>query len=290
MENICRIPLMTTVLLLAAGCTSMRDSTPIRDEVADKGITLTRALPKKLPGKTAPVPDAQYVVVNADSGIVVLADFANPIPFVNELVVGRWNQHKANQFKDHLSQVDPYLIATERLAGSPLLGAHTNALHLMPLVYMMECEDGRYRLTLVFRVEGNTWLGRYLYHLPTTYTVAEMKSEAPLAMETLREELVTGCDTLRNLMERDARGEWAHPGTKVDIGSYHLVGADMLGLLPAHLVQYRNAELLEEGKDYAVVRSRGDLKAAGNAGALVFGVHYFRKDQLHTFKKQQSAP
>jgi hypothetical protein len=90
----------------------------------------------------------------------------------------------------------------------------------MPLVYIMECEDGRYRLTLVFRVEGETWLGRYLYHLPTTYTVAEMKSDAPLAMETLREELVAGCDTLRNLMERDARGEWAHPGAKVDIGSY----------------------------------------------------------------------
>jgi hypothetical protein len=120
MKNIYRIPLMTTVLLLAAGCTSMRDSTPIRDEVADKGITITRGLPKKLPGKTSPVPDAQYVLVNADSGIVVLADFANPIPFVNELVVGRWNQHKANQFKDHITQVDPYLIATERLAGSPL--------------------------------------------------------------------------------------------------------------------------------------------------------------------------
>jgi hypothetical protein len=91
-------------------------------------------------------------------------------------------------------------------------------------------------------------------------------------------------------MERDARGEWAHPGTKVDIGSYYLVGANLLGLLPAKLMQYKDAELLEEGKDYVVVRSRGDLKAAGNAGALVFGVHYFRKDQLHTFKKKDAAP
>ena len=285
-----RIPLIITALLLAAGCTSMRDSTPIRDEVADKGITITRSLPKKLPGKTSPVPDAQYVLVNADSGIVVLADFANPIPFVNELVVGKWNQHKANQFKDHITQVDPYLIATERLSGSPLLSTNTNALHLMPLVYIMECDDGRYRLTLVFRVEGSTWLGRYLYHLPTTYTVAEMKSEAPLAMHTLQGELEAGCDTLRNLMERDARGEWARPGTKADIGSYYLVGANLLGLLPAKLMQYKDAEVLEERKDYVVVRSRGDLKAAGNAGALVFGVHFFRKDQLHTFKKKDAAP
>lgn len=283
------IPLLTTVLLLAVGCTAMRESTPIRDEVADKGITITRSLPKKLPGKTSPVPDAQYVLVNADSGIVVLADFANPIPFVNELMVGKWNQHKANQFKDHITQVDPYLMATERLAGSPLLSTHSNALHLMPLVYIMECDDGRYRLTLVFRVEGETWLGRYLYHLPTTYTVAEMKSDAPLAMGTLREELMAGCDTLRNLMERDARGEWAHPGTKVDIGSYYLVGADLLGILPAHLMQYKDAELLVDGNDDAVVRSRGDLKAAGNAGALLFGVHYFRKDQLHTFKKHDET-
>ena len=277
-------------LLMATGCIAIRNSTPIRDEVADKGLVLTRALPKKLPGKTSTIPNAQYVLINADSGIVALADLANPIPFVDDLVVDRWHQLKANRFKEHIFQIDPYLIASERMAGSPLLSTRTNALHVMPFVYMMECDDARYRLTLVFRVEGETWLGRYLYHLPTTYTVAEMKSDAPLAMDTLHKELVAGCDKLRSLMERDARGDWPKPTTKAEIGSYFLVGASTLGLIPARLSLYKNVDVLEEGKDDVVIRSRGNLKAAGNAGALAFGVHYFRKDQLHTFKKKDKAP
>ena len=55
-------------------------------------------------------------------------------------------------------------------------------------------------------------------------------------------------------------------------------------------MQYKDAEVLEEGADHVIVRSRGDLKAAGNAGALAFGVHYFRKDQLHTFTRNADAP
>lgn len=280
------LPALAVTTLLVSGCMMIRESTPIRDEVADKGLTITRSLPKKLPGKTSTIPHAQYVLINADSGIVALADFANPIPFVGDLVVDRWNQHKANQFKEHIFEIDPYLIATERMAGSPLLSTRTNALHLLPFVYMMECDDARYRLTLVFRVEGETWLGRYLYHLPTTYTVAEMKSEAPLTMATLREELVAGCDKLRTLMERDAQGDWPKSTTKAEIGSLYLVGASTLGLIPANVSLYKNVDVLEEGKDDVVIRSGGNRMASGNSGALAFGVHYFRKDQLHTFIKK----
>ena len=281
---------LAVTALLLNGCMMIRESTPIRDEVADKGLTITRSLPKHLPGKTSPIPEAQYVIIDADSGIVTLASLANPIPFVDGLVVDRWNQHKANQFREHLNQIDPYLIATERLAGSPLLSTRTNALHLMPFVYMVECNDASYRLTLVFRVEGETWMGRYLYHLPTTYTVAEMKSDAPLAMDNLHNELVAGCDKLRSLMERDARGDWPKSTTKAEIGSYYLVGASTLGLISAHHSLYKNVDVLEESKDDVVIRSWGNLKAAGNAGALAFGVHYFRKDQLHTFIKKADAP
>ena len=286
-----RLPAIPAALIvLATGCASMRDSTPIRDAVAHRGVTLTRSLPDKLPGNTSPVPNAQYVLVNADSAIVALADLANPVPFVDDFAMSKWNERKAAHFKDHITRVDPYGIAVERMAGSPLLSGQPDALHLMPFVYMMECGDQRYRLTLVFRVEGKDWLGRYLYHLPTTYTVAEMKSDAPLPIDTLRAELVAGCDRLRDLMERDARGEWMKPGPGVEFGSDYLVGARIMGLLPAHLFTYKDAELLEEGRDHVVLRSRGDLSAAGNAGALAFGVHYFRKDQLHTFNKKKTTP
>lgn len=278
------------VLKLSVGCTAIRESTSIREAVAQKGLSITRTLPKKLPGKTTQVPDGQYILVNSDSGIMLLADLANPIPFVNELAVEKWNQYKAGQFKEHITRVDPYQIAIERMTGSPLLSKGPGSIPLMPMVYMMESDDHNYRLSLVFRVEDETWMGRYLYHMPTTYKLAQMQSDDPLVMENLRKEIEAGSDRLRSLMERDARGDLKGNGTKVDIGSYHLVGASLLGFIPAHFLTYKDADLLEEGSDYVVVRSRGDLEAAGNSGALVFGVHYFRKDQLHTFTKKDAKP
>jgi hypothetical protein len=279
-------PLLAALLVASSGCVSMRDSTPIHDEVAERGIQIVRSLPKTLPSKTSVVPNAQYVIINADSGIVALADFVNPIPFVGDLVVDQWNQNKANQFKQHIFQIDPYVIASERLADSPILSSRENALQLMPFVYMMECDDARFRLTLVFRVESEAWMGRYLYHLPTTYTVAEMKSDSPLAMSTLRDELVLGCDKLRGLLERDARNDWPKAPNQATIGSYYLVGASTLGLIPASASLDKHVEILDEGADEVVIRSGGNLLAPGNAGALNFGVHYFRKDQLHTFEKK----
>ena len=42
--------------------------------------------------------------------------------------------------------------------------------------------------------------------------------------------------------------------------------------------------IMKEGKDYVIFRHSGDPSVAGTAGALLFGVHYFKKDQLHTFE------
>ncbi len=42
--------------------------------------------------------------------------------------------------------------------------------------------------------------------------------------------------------------------------------------------------ILEEGSDYLIVRSAGDIRSDGQSGGLLFGVHYFHKNQLHTYK------
>ncbi len=273
------------ISLLLTGCMSVRESTPIRDSVKARGLALTRALPSPMPARAASIPDSQFILVNSQSGALEVVDFFNPIPFVAGMATDAFNQRRADGYKSRYAQIDPYLIASARLAGSPLLGSGADALPLKPVVYMVEGSDGRWRLSLSFRVEGADWLGRYMYHMVTTYTTDEIRAAAPATLDTMRRELEAGSDMLRQLMERDARGELKGDGTRVEFGSYHVVGSNVVGLLPASLIRFKNAELLEEGADYVILRSRGDLHADALNGALAFGVHYFRKDQLHDFKK-----
>jgi hypothetical protein len=147
----------------------------------------------------------------------------------------------------------------------------------------------KFRCTLVYRIESEGWLGRYMYHLPTQYSAAEIENPSQKNLESLRADLVLGADILRTLMERDVRNELKSNGTKVDVGSYYLVAGRIMGLIPANIMHFKDTDLVEEGDDYVIVRSKGDPNASGNAGGLVFGVHYFKKDQLHTYKKIGSA-
>jgi hypothetical protein len=57
------------------------------------------------------------------------------------------------------------------------------------------------------------------------------------------------------------------------------------GLVSPMIVISRDAEVIQDSIDTVVVRMSGDMSNPGTSGGLFFGVHYFRKDQLHTFKK-----
>ena len=50
---------------------------------------------------------------------------------------------------------------------------------LQPFAFITECVDDKYRIAMVFQVQGSGWTGRYMYHLPTAYNVAEFKSPSP---------------------------------------------------------------------------------------------------------------
>lgn len=275
---------MVGLALMLSGCISMQESTAIRADAVKKGLTVVRALPKSLPGDANPIPGTQYVLVKAESGAATAVSFIVPIPFVTDMAITAANKQEAGKYTSHYNSVDPYGIAAERLQGSALLGTGTDALHLMPLVYILEGFDGIYRLTLVFRVEGDGWTGRYMYHLPTTYDAAQIQNPQAQGLATLRQELVTGSDILRNLMERDARGDLKPSGKKVEIGSYYLVGSKALGMVPASVYRYVGNDLVEDEGDHVIVRARGDRNADAKLGGLVFGVHYFLKNQLHVYK------
>lgn len=267
----------------------MHNDIPIHDELLGKGITIARSLPDSLPDKTSVVSGTQYVVINADSKVIAYASWVNPIPYLSVasgFIVEQWEKLHANKLKDHITQVDPYLIAIERMAESPILSKRADALKLIPFVYMMESEDQKYRLSLVFRIDGEDWVGRYMYHLPTMYTFDEMKSDNQKSIETLRREITEGCERLRNILEKDVRGEWKTKDSKAEIGSYFLAGTSPYSDIFGDKTIYKDVDILEDGKDYLIIRAKGDLDAPGNDGALIFGVHYFRKDQLYTFTKK----
>lgn len=271
--------------LALAACSNLQPSTPMRGDVAARGLVPTRALPAQLPTGAVAVPGTQYLIVNADSAAAELVDMLIPVPFVTDMAMEGLHRRAAQGFRLHDAQVDPFAITMARLAGSPLMAGRPDALALKPWVYLVEGSDQQWRLSLTFHVEGAAWTGRYMYHLPTTYGGAEIQHGSAAMLNSLRNELVAGSDMLRELMQRDARGALQGTGTRVEFGSYHVVGSDMMGVMPARLVRFTDAELVEESENHVVLRSRGDLNAAANEGALAFGVHYFRKDQLHDFKK-----
>lgn len=77
-----------TLVFLVTGCASvLTKSVPIDQEVKGKGLVIDNVLPKELPANTTTIAGTHYVLVNADSGVFLLADMANPIPFVGGYVL-----------------------------------------------------------------------------------------------------------------------------------------------------------------------------------------------------------
>ncbi|AZP12272.1 hypothetical protein [Undibacterium parvum] len=208
-----------------------------------------------------------------------------PIPFVSEAIGSAIDRMTADAFEARYARIAPYKLAQTEMAMSPLYRKTGGALTLQPFVFMTECIDDTYRIALVFQLQGGGWVGRYMFHLPTAYAVAEFKSPSDALLRVLEAELQEGAKTLRQLIERAGQGELQSTSAKADVGSLHLVGGRAAGLIAPTIVIAKGADLLEETDTHVIARMAGDMASPGTAGGLFFGVHYFRKDQLHTFKK-----
>jgi hypothetical protein len=268
--------------VLLSGCVAPPPvSVPISAEAATKGISLSRSLPPVLPGKSVPIPHSQFVLIPSESAAGLLM----PIPFVSEAIGSAMDRSAAEAFESRYASVGPFRLALAEMEKSPLYRKTEGGLVLQPFVFMTECIDDRYRLALVFQVHFGNWVGRYMYHLPSTYPIADFKSPSSALLGTLQVELTEGTKILRQLVERAAQGELKSTGKKAEIGSLHLVGGRAAGLVSPMIVISKEAEVIQDSIDTVVVRMPGDMSNPGTSGGLFFGVHYFRKDQLHTFKK-----
>lgn len=270
-------------LLLLAGCAlpPLPKSTPISKLAAQQGVSLQRTLPEILPDKSTPIPHSQFVLIPGESAAGMLM----PIPFVSGAIGAAIDRSTAESFESSYGQISPYNIALAEMRRSPFFMETGGGFQLQPFAFITECVDDKYRIAMVFQVQGSGWTGRYMYHLPTAYNVAEFKSPPLQLLAALRAELVTGAKVLRQTMERIARGELESRGVTAELGSLHLVGGKAAGLVSPTLLVSKDADLLEETASHVVVRMSGDVSKAGTLGGLFFGVHYLQKSQLHTFKK-----
>lgn len=265
---------------LLAACAAPPESGPIPPGIAQKGLVFERSLPSELPAESAAFPGSQFVLISPDN----VAGMFVPLPFVADAVAGAWHHHAAVRLAQHYQDIDPFDIVRKSMAGSPLL-AQAGGIKAMPFAYLVDCSDGRYRVALVTRMQEGNWTGRYMVHLPASYGEADIAAAGAGTVARLRQDMEQAASDLRMLIERDARRELSHTLYHADVGSLHLACSNISGVVTPTVMLARHAAIVDETSTHLIVRAGGDLRQSGPSGGLMFGLHYLRKDQLHTFRR-----
>lgn len=266
----------------------MRDSVPPRVH-ANGGVlsvTVSEAMPDAgyLPQQSVVEPGTKYVVVQPNGGSAMLG------PILGSMSIVHKTQEVADGNNGNLIfAIDPTPIAVDAVAraGMPSKGA-ASAFDMMPFVFVQYCDDGKFRLSLVFQVRSNqassSWVGRYTYDLPTTYDASRFNKLTSQDMANYRIELAEGAKELTDLMQRDLEGRLPEKGRLVHFGSLYLVGSKMGGMgiytMPEKL--YFPAQLIEETDKYVTVRLNGRMHNTLMGGGLAFGVHRSNRNLVHT--------
>lgn len=260
----------------------MRSSTSPAPQLLHGGVVLERSLPAELPAESTPFPASQMVLVSTDSAAGLLL----PVPFVTDVVMSAVHQHEARSLGATLKPFDPYQAMVRAMAGSSILSPDGKGVPLRPFAYLVDCSDAQYRLAMVARVDTPQWMGRYMAHLPTTLKHSELQRQDAALAGAVQNEIAQAAVILRSMLERDARGELSNVLYRANVGSYHLACSTISGVLSPKLMLARNAEVVEDSADHIIVRVMGDPSHSGPTGGLLYGMHYLRRDQLHTFERK----
>ena len=277
-----RLFVMASLMFLVS-CVSMQESVPVPKNTIDK-FSITQQLPT-LPSGSKLIPGTHFSVIFADSAATLLI----PVPFVGDAVTGAINTSKSESYTEHYVGIDIINFAKDAFQSSPFYSDTQQQTQLYPMAYIQESFDDVFRISLTVEVKSPTWSGRYLYHIPTHIPVDDIKEPTASEVDTLRAELKAGMKKLAELIERDLTGQLNSTKQMVDFGSYYIYGSNLGGLITPSVMHLSDGQLIEEGSDYVILRHSGDPSVAGNAGALLFGVHYFHKNQLHTYELSDSS-
>lgn len=280
-RNLCRFAIVALFSSLISACANIPANKPIVLEQNTNKINVVEALPPILPTQSAVIPDSQYVMIQSKGGSIFLG------PILSSINISANTKALANKYKGKYVGVSPFAAAMSSIEKHDMFSADAN-LNLKPFVFVQECDDEKFRLSLVYHMSNKNWVGRYIYHLPTPYSKEEFATPTKAGLNNYESELEQGAHTLVKLVQKDMAGKLAASGKKVDIGSLYLLGNKVGGLgiytMPEEL-HLPNTDLVYEAEDHVVVRLNGDMNASGAFGGLLFGTHYFAKDQLHTYKE-----
>jgi hypothetical protein len=267
-----------------SGCASVE--TPSSPPAADRHIVeITRSFPSELPKGSSRFEDTQLFFVHADQASEFAASLLVPIPFITDAIVDSSKDKAAEKLEKEYQSVSVYEITQQELGRQRSLKAGSGGYRLYPMLFIEECYDDLYRLSLAYQVESGGWFGRYYYHLPFTLPREDIGAPSPEELNSIGEQLHTGARRLLDIIASDFDGKLVASGNQATVGSLYIVGSKVSGIASPLLMKYRNAEILKETDTSVIVRLPGDPGADAKSGGMSYGVHFFRKDQLHTFDR-----
>lgn len=246
-------------------------------------VEVTRSFPSELPKGSSRFEGTQLFFVHADQASEFAASLLVPIPFVTGAIVDSANEKAAEQLEKQYQSVSVYEITQAELGRHESLKAGSGSYRLYPMLFIEECYDDLYRLSLAYQVESKDWFGRYYFHLPFAMPLEDIGKPTPDELTVIGDQLHTGAQKLLDMIAADFGGSLVTTGQRATIGSLYIVGSKVGGVASPLMMKYRHAEILEETGTSLIVRLAGDPGADAKAGGMAFGVHYFEKDQLHTF-------
>lgn len=273
-----------------SGCAAFHESMPPKFPVKNgfSSVSPSLALPGGdiLPEQSAMAPGTRYVFIQSEGGSVLLG------PVLGSMNITAQTKAIAEKYKDSLPRIDPFPIAISAMEKAGIQDAKDAAsFKVRPFIFIQHCYDEKFRLSLVLHVDGAGenagWVGRYTYHMPTSYAAAEFGSLTPDQIAHYKAELADGAAALADLMQRDLTGKLPATGKRVNFGSLYIIGNKMGGMgiytMP-ELRYFPNAQLIEETDRYVTVRLIGDMHGTAIMGGMSFGIHRIDKKLVHTLQ------
>jgi len=275
------------IVVVISGCATSNESAAPPRAVSSTPATVmaSEELPKSsfLPQQSAIAPGTKYVVIQTTGGSAFLG------PILGNMNISAKTREMAERYKDSVFGIDPTPMASVAMktAGVPDVG-RGSAYVVRPFVFVQQCDDGQFRLSLVFHVESNAadkpWIQRYIYDLPTSYDSSHFEALTSIEVANYQQELSEGSVILARLMQRDLAGQLLETGRAVNYGSLYMIGSKIggMGIYTKPEDLHFKGQLIEETDAYVTVRLSGHMHNTVVGGGLVFGIHRSNKNLVHT--------
>jgi hypothetical protein len=166
MRSARNLALVLAIAVTTSGCATINES--VSPGAGAGQLTASADLPRSdfLPEQSAVPSGTKYVVIQSAGGNILLG------PIFGSMNIAANTKAMAEQYKNSLLSVDPLPAAFAALAKAGInASTGSTGLSVKPFVFAQHCYDERFRLSLVFHVDGPStgWIGRYTYHLPTSF-------------------------------------------------------------------------------------------------------------------------